>query len=112
MGSAEMLEELVMKIVFVFTMMLAMITGYAAFGRDAQGNTKDAVAMAATSVTSVTSVTPIEEGTAVETQQIGVNGVCEALYAECTPYCLTLVGSARGACLRECRRDYEECLGQ
>jgi hypothetical protein len=44
------------------------------------------------------------------TRPITVQGVCEALYAECTPDCLLLVGNARGACLRLCKREYNECL--
>lgn len=39
------------------------------------------------------------------------NSWCYDFYAECTAGCLDLIGAAKGACLRLCRFELEECLG-
>ncbi len=50
------------------------------------------------------------EGAAALLAPITINGFCEELHALCTPECLELVGNAKGACLRRCQREYQECL--
>lgn len=40
-----------------------------------------------------------------------MNEWCAAVYAACTADCMDMVGNAKGACLRACRADYNECLG-
>lgn len=48
-------------------------------------------------------------GTGAETHAF--DPVCSPAYVQCTLECQDLSGSARGACLRICRAEYEECLG-
>lgn len=36
---------------------------------------------------------------------------CDEMHAQCAADCLDLVGNAKGACLRRCLREYNECVG-
>ena len=49
------------------------------------------------------------QGPAGEAQPF--NDWCYDLYADCTADCLDFVGAAKGACLRLCRFELDECLG-
>lgn len=42
--------------------------------------------------------------------EAGTPGQCFPNYQICTTGCMDLPGNGRGACLRACRADYEECL--
>jgi hypothetical protein len=69
-------------------------------------HTPAAMAHAPAAVASLSSSSTVETG--AETHAF--DPVCSPAYVQCTLECQDLSGSARGACLRICRAEYEECL--
>jgi hypothetical protein len=42
--------------------------------------------------------------------EAGTPAQCFPSYQLCTSECMDMVGNAKGACLRACKADYNECL--
>jgi hypothetical protein len=97
-----------MKVFAVLTMWFALITGCVAAEHEAP-ETAPAAAEAVLPEQSADVV--VTEEAAALLAPITINGFCEDQHAECTPPCLELVGNAKGACLRRCQREYQECIG-
>jgi hypothetical protein len=97
-----------MKVFAVLTMWFALITGCVAAENEAP-ETAPVAAEAVLTEQSAEGVVTAEAAALLA--PITINGFCEDQHALCTPDCLELVGNAKGACLRRCQREYEECTG-
>lgn len=58
-------------------------------------------------------VAAVSTGSTVEVEPTtnAFDPVCSPAYVLCTNDCQDLSGNAKGACLRICRAEYNECLG-
>jgi hypothetical protein len=102
---AQYAKETAMKILALFMMLALVVT--ARFAIADEGARTSAAPAAA--LVSTAEATPVEVPAALG-GPLSTNEACEEYYNDCTDPCFNFTGSAIGACVRACYRQYQECL--